>query len=96
MPFMINGDWKPKEENKKDKGRCISRPIKIYKEKRGKRFVTIISNLKESPEEIKSLAMKLKKACASGGATKDRSIEIQGDKADLVKRELGKRDIKFS
>ena len=50
--------------------------IKIDRKGRGGKTVSIITNLSG---DIKSLQKELQKKCASGGALKNGSLEIQGD-----------------
>lgn len=59
---------------------------------RGGKTVTVIRDLRLSPEDLKALATRLKTACGSGGTVKDGTIEIQGDhreKAAQALRDLG-------
>ena len=42
-------------------------------------MVTLITNLRLSPDDQKSLAKHLKQTCGTGGTIKDGVIEIQGD-----------------
>ena len=46
---------------------------------RGGKVVTLIKNLRLSPDDQKSLAKHLKQTCGTGGTIKDDVIEIQGD-----------------
>ena len=46
---------------------------------RGGKVVTLIKNLRLSPDDQKSLAKHLKQTCGTGGTIKDGVIEIQGD-----------------
>lgn len=59
---------------------------------RGGKTVTVVRDLRLNPQDMKSLAAKLKNACGSGGTVKDQTIEIQGDhreKVAQVLRDLG-------
>ncbi|HDR1102801.1 stress response translation initiation inhibitor YciH [Pasteurella multocida] len=47
--------------------------------------VCVITGLDLSDDELKKLATELKKRCGCGGAVKDGTIEIQGEKRDLLK-----------
>lgn len=51
---------------------------------RGGKTVTLISNLRLSPDDQKTLAKHLKQTCGSGGTLKDGVIEIQGDHRDRL------------
>ena len=50
--------------------------------------VTVIRGLPLAPDELASLAKRLKKRCGSGGTVRDGVIEIQGDHRDLLVKEL--------
>ncbi len=55
---------------------------------RGGKTVTVIRNLRLSPEEFKALAAQLKQACGTGGTVKDEAIEIQGDHREKIAARL--------
>ena len=59
---------------------------------RGGKVVTLITNLRLSPDDQKSLAKHLKQTCGTGGTIKDDVIEIQGDHREslaMVLQHLG-------
>lgn len=56
--------------------------------KRAGQIVTVIRGASLPASELKALAKTLRKACASGGTIKDGNIEIQGDHAELLIKEL--------
>lgn len=58
---------------------------------RGGKTVLTISGLCGTLEELNALCTELKKKCACGGAVKDGTIEIQGDKRELVTTLLQQR-----
>lgn len=61
---------------------------------RGGKTVTLVKNLALSEEDLKNLAAVLKKACGSGGTTKDGVIEIQGERREKIAevlRQIGYR-----
>ncbi len=68
----------------------------IRREKKGRRGkqVTVIMELKLTPEDMKKLAKQLKQKCGTGGAIKDGNIEIQGDQRQKVAAELQKMGYK--
>lgn len=64
--------------------------VRIRRETKGRggKAVLTISGIAKPHDELVSLAAKLKKKCACGGAVKDGVIEIQGDKRELVEQLL--------
>ncbi|MDX1617479.1 MAG: translation initiation factor [Balneolaceae bacterium] len=57
--------------------------------RRGK-TVTVISNIQHNPRVIEELESKLKQHCGAGGTSYAKTIEIQGDQVDKVKKFLEK------
>lgn len=56
---------------------------------RGGKAVTVVTNFTGiGLPEKKELAKKMQKACSCGGTVKNGTIEIQGDKREIVKRIL--------
>lgn len=72
--------------------------LRIEKAGRGGKTVTTINDLPKNEPFLKELTTELKKKCGSGGTYsmdgKAASIEIQGDKMDMVRTLLNKRGIK--
>lgn len=66
--------------------------IKVKKETAGRKgkTVTVISNIKHNPQVIEDLAKELKQHCGAGGTNYKKTIEIQGDQVDKVKKYLTK------
>ncbi|MCW9706189.1 translation initiation factor [Fodinibius salsisoli] len=66
--------------------------IKIRKETGGRRgkTVTMISNIQHNPQVIEDLEKKLKKHCGAGGTSYAKTIEIQGDHVEKVRKFLQK------
>jgi translation initiation factor 1 len=56
--------------------------------------VIVISGLGLNTTDLKSLASQLKKSCGTGGSVVDETIEIQGDKRELIKELLEKKGYK--
>ena len=56
--------------------------------------VIVISGLGLNSTELKSLASKLKKSCGTGGSVVNETIEVQGDKKELIKELLEKNGYK--
>tara|TARA_R110002050_G_scaffold161821_13_gene291614 strand:+ start:275 stop:676 length:402 start_codon:yes stop_codon:yes gene_type:complete len=50
--------------------------------------VVVISGLGLNTESLKVLAKKLKKTCGTGGSVVNETIEIQGDKREIIKQLL--------
>ena len=71
--------------------------LRIEKQGRGGKTVTVIDRLPKNEIFLKELTTKLKKKCGSGGTYlmdgKDGIIEIQGEKKELVKEVLAKEGI---
>jgi len=69
---------------------------KIRRETKGRKGkgVMVISGLGLSTEALKTLASSLKKICGSGGSVVNETIEIQGDKRELIKTTLEKQGFK--
>jgi translation initiation factor 1 len=72
--------------------------LRIEKQGRGGKTVTVIDRLPKNELFLKNLTTTLKKKCGSGGTYlmdgRDGIIEIQGEKKDLVKQVLEKEGIK--
>ncbi|MGL1902574.1 MAG: translation initiation factor Sui1 [Fibrobacterales bacterium] len=71
------------------KGDGIVRVGRLTKGKKGA-GVTTITGLPLNDSDLKDVAKKLKQKCGTGGTIKERIIEIQGDKRDLLIPELEK------
>lgn len=57
--------------------------------RRGKE-VTMISNIQHNPQVIEKLESKLKQHCGAGGTSYAKTIEIQGNHVDKVRKFLQK------
>ncbi|HTL12296.1 MAG TPA: hypothetical protein VL588_07400 [Bdellovibrionota bacterium] len=72
--------------------------LRIEKQGRGGKTVTVIDKLPKNELFLKELTTTLKKKCGSGGTYltdgRDGVIEIQGDKRDLIRAALEKQGIK--
>ncbi|SPY32900.1 stress response translation initiation inhibitor YciH [Pasteurella canis] len=64
--------------------------VRIQRQVSGRKSsgVSVITGLDLSDAELKLLAAELKKRCGCGGSVKNSSIEIQGEKRDLLKQLL--------
>ena len=90
MPFTIDGQWVPS----KIASKAPQKPVKVRVVKRGQSILTVILNLNMPPSDLASLASSLKKKLGCGGAVKEDSIEIQGDKHELVVQHLTQMGIR--
>lgn len=57
--------------------------------RRGK-AVTMVTNIQHNPQVIEELESKLKQYCGAGGTSYAKTIEIQGDQVDKIKKYLQK------
>lgn len=92
MPFTVDGQWVPT----KTVSQTPKKPVKVRIVKRGKSILTVILNLTMTQSELTALASSLKKKLGCGGAIKDDTIEIQGDKIAQVVKYLADIGIKAS
>lgn len=71
--------------------------LRIEKQGRGGKTVTVIDRLPKNELFLKNLTTTLKKKCGSGGTYlmdgKDGVIEIQGDKREIIRAALTKEGI---
>ncbi|REL32503.1 stress response translation initiation inhibitor YciH [Thalassotalea euphylliae] len=69
---------------------------KVRRETKGRKGkgVVVISGLGLAAKELKNLASKLKKSCGTGGSVVGETIEVQGDKRDVIKTVLEKEGFK--
>lgn len=94
MPFNIAGEWVP---SKPETSTSIAKkPVKVRLVKRGKSILTVILNLPLPHKELNELVSTLKKRLGCGGTVKDDTIEIQGEKVEMVKKILSELKIKSS
>ncbi|MCX8727887.1 stress response translation initiation inhibitor YciH [Gilliamella sp. B2838] len=88
------GRIKPKETQlSRDKGDGIIRIQRQTSGRKGK-GVCVISGFDLDDGQLSKLAAELKKRCGCGGSIKDETIEIQGDKRDLLKTLLEEKGFK--
>ncbi|WP_440874343.1 stress response translation initiation inhibitor YciH [Thalassotalea sp. PLHSN55] len=69
---------------------------KVRRETKGRKGkgVIVISGLGLESDALKALAKKLKKTCGTGGSVVGETIEVQGDKRDVIKTVLEKEGFK--
>lgn len=68
--------------------------IRLEKNKRGGKIVSVIFELPQNPEFCKKLCKELKSKCGTGGSAKADTIEIQGDHRDKLKELLENKGFK--
>lgn len=64
--------------------------VKIDRSGRRGKTVTVISNIQHNPQVIEKLEKKLKQQCGAGGTSYAKTIEIQGEHVEKVKKVLRK------
>ena len=65
-------------------GRIVAK-LRMEKKGRGGKTVTVVYDLPQNEAFLKELAQELKRACGTGGAVADNTIELQGDLRDRVR-----------
>ncbi len=93
---MCSGCGKPVAEcicNRKAPAPKGSGTVRIHRETKGRKGqgVTVITGLPLTFDELSDLARSLKKKCGTGGTVKNGTIEIQGDRREMLLEELRQR-----
>ena len=65
--------------------------LRMEKTGRGGKTVTVVAGLPRNAAFLKTLCAELKRACGSGGAVGDGTVEIQGEMRDRVRANLTAR-----
>jgi len=65
--------------------------LRMEKKGRGGKTVTVVYDLPQNEAFLKELSQELKKACGTGGAVADNTIELQGEMRDRVRDVLVKK-----
>lgn len=83
----------PKPQVERVKGDGI---VRIQRQVSGRKgsAVSVITGLDLDEHEMKTLATELKKRCGCGGSIKNHTIEIQGEKRELLKQLLEQKGFK--
>lgn len=70
--------------------------VRIQRQTSGRKgsAVCVITGLDITADELKKLAAEMKKRCGCGGSIKNGTIEIQGDKRDILKSLLEQKGFK--
>ena len=58
--------------------------VRLERQGRGGKVVTVVENLPGHPARIEEVAKTLKSRCGAGGTVKGRVLEVQGDHRDRV------------
>lgn len=64
--------------------------VKLDRSGRRGKEVTMITNIQHNPQVIEELESKLKQHCGAGGTSYAKTIEIQGNQVDKIKKFLEK------
>ena len=65
--------------------------LRVEKKGRGGKTVTVVYDLPSNAAFLKELCQELKRACGTGGAVSDNTVELQGDLRDRARELLVKR-----
>ncbi len=65
--------------------------LRLEKAGRGGKSVTVVYDLPRNAAFLKELCGELKRACGTGGAVRDDTVEIQGDLRDRVREVLARK-----
>tara|TARA_R110001583_G_scaffold43015_6_gene136739 strand:+ start:3801 stop:4202 length:402 start_codon:yes stop_codon:yes gene_type:complete len=89
-----SGRIKPKKQTSKVMASDGFAHVRRETKGRKGKGVIVIGNLGLDTKALKELAKKLKKTCGTGGTVVDETIEIQGDKREIIKPLLEKEGFK--
>lgn len=59
--------------------------LRIEKQGRGGKTVTVVDNLPNNADFLRTLSQALKKACGVGGTAGEGRVELQGDQRDRIR-----------
>jgi translation initiation factor 1 len=65
-------------------GRIVAK-LRMEKKGRGGKTVTVVYDLPNNAAFLKELSQELKRACGTGGAVAENTVELQGDLRDRVR-----------
>ena len=71
-------------------GRVVAK-LRLEKKGRGGKTVTVVYDLPQNADFLKELAQDLKRACGTGGAVSENTVELQGDLRERVREHLEKK-----
>jgi translation initiation factor 1 len=72
-------------------GKIVAK-LRMEKKGRGGKVVTVVFDLPHNATFLTGLCQELKRACGTGGAVSDDTIELQGDLRDRVREYLLKKE----
>jgi translation initiation factor 1 len=72
--------------------RKIVAKLRMEKKGRGGKTVTVVAGLPPNAAFLRELCQELKRACGTGGAVSEDTIELQGDLRDRVREYLRKKE----
>jgi translation initiation factor 1 len=67
--------------------------LRMEKAGRGGKTVTVVYGLPQNAEYLKDLCQDLKRACGTGGAVVDGTVQLQGDLRERIRGALSDRHI---
>jgi translation initiation factor 1 len=79
------------DESLPSRPETIVAKLRMEKKGRGGKTVTVVDGLPRNAAFLKELCQELKRACGTGGAVSDDTIELQGDLRDRVREYLIKK-----
>lgn len=71
-------------------GKIVAK-LRLEKQGRGGKSVTVIYDLPNNAEFLKTLSQELKRACATGGTVAENTVELNGDLRERVRELLSKK-----
>ena len=69
----------------------VTAKLRLEKKGRGGKTVTVVYDLPQNETFLKELAQELKRACGTGGAVAENTVELQGDLRQRVREHLAKK-----
>lgn len=71
-------------------GKIVAK-LRLEKQGRGGKSVTVIYDLPNNAEFLKTLSQELKRACGTGGTVAENTVELNGDLRERVRELLSKK-----
>jgi translation initiation factor 1 len=73
-------------------GRIVAK-LRVEKAGRGGKTVTVVYDLPQNAAFLKELSQELKRACGTGGAVAENTIELQGDHRERLRDLLTRKGV---